>query len=230
MMPNEVFVIQKLALAIYKSKLPTAVDALNEACEILEGLSPMTSIDTETLGLYGAVHKRLWDSTQAPPHLDKAIWAHEKGFYVKNDYYNGINLAFLLNVRAALKTDTDPPEAIADFVLAQRTRHRVLAICEELLQSKPAPAGADEYWIKASMAEAYVGLNDAPKAQELWEAARSVNMSVPSLESTLAAAPASGTPPAPTRSAVPEWMTQTTADQLARLRELLAKSPLIRIR
>jgi hypothetical protein len=230
MMPNEVFVIQKLALATYKSKLPTAVDALKEACEILEGLGPATSTDTETLGLYGAVHKRLWDVTQDPPHLDKAIWAHEKGFYVKNDYYNGINLAFLLNVRAALKADTDPAEAIADFITAQRTRRRVLVVCEGLLQSKPAPVGADEYWIKASMAEAYAGLNDAPKAQELLEAARGVNMSVPSLESISGMPPASGTAPAPARSAVPEWMSQTTVDQLARLRDLLAKSPLNRIR
>jgi hypothetical protein len=228
MMPNEVFVIQKLALATYKSTLPTAVDALNEACEVLEGLNPTTSTDTETLGIYGAVHKRLWDVTQDPSHLDKAIWAREKGFYLKNDYYNGINLAFLLNVRASLKADTDPPEAIADFVVAQRTRRRVLVICEGLLQSKPGPVGTDEYWVLASMAEAYAGLNDAPKAQELLGAARGVNMSTPSLETITGTAPASsGMAPAP--SAVPEWMSQTTADQLARLRELLAKSPLNRI-
>jgi hypothetical protein len=145
MMPNDVFVIQKLALATYKSKVPTPVDALNEACQLLEGLGPETSTDTETLGLYGAVHKRLWDATEAGPHLDKAIWAHEKGFHVKNDYYNGINLAFLLNVRAALKADDDPAEAIADFILAQRTRRRVLQLCEALLASTPAPTGLGEY-------------------------------------------------------------------------------------
>jgi tetratricopeptide (TPR) repeat protein len=202
MMPNEVFVIQKLALATYKSKLPSAVDALNEAAQILEGLGPATSTDTETLGLYGAVYKRLWDSTQALPHLDKAIWAHEKGFYVKNDYYNGINLAFLLNVRAALKVDSDPAESIADYIVAQRTRRRVLLLCQSLLESKPTPRGADEYWIKATMAEAYTGLGDDAKAQELLEAAP---------------------------SSVPDWMTQTATDQLARLRVLLAKSPLNRI-
>jgi hypothetical protein len=218
-----VFVIQKLALVTYKSKLPTAVDALNEACQILEGLGPATSTDTETLGLYGAVRKRLWDETQALPHLDKAIWAHEKGFYVKNDYYNGINLAFLLNVRAALKADSDPAEAIADFILAQRTRRRVLLLCEQLLVSKPAPAAADEYWIKATMAEAYTGLGDDLKGQELLAAAQAVDMSVPSLESI------SKTTTGPARSGVPEWMSQTTVDQLARLRALLAKSPLSRI-
>jgi MAP3K TRAFs-binding domain len=219
MIPNDIFIIQKLALATYKSKVPTPVDALNEACQMLEGLGPATSTDTETLGLYGAVHKRLWDATQASPHLDKAIWAHEKGFIVKNDYYNGINLAFLLNVRAALNTEANPAEAIADFILAQRTRRQVLRLCERLLESKPAPRGTDEYWIKATMAEAYTGVGDELKAQELLAAARAVNMSVPSLESTTQ-----------TPTAVPEWMIQTTADQLARLRDLLVKSPLNRIR
>jgi hypothetical protein len=222
MMPNEVFVIQKLALATYKSKLPTEVDALNEACQILESLGPVTSTDGETLGLYGAVRKRLWEATQALPHLDTAIWAHEKGFYVRNDYYNGIQLAYLLNVRAAVKSDTDPAEAIADFILAQRTRRRVLILCEKLLESKPAPLGADEYWIKATMAEAYTGLGDDRKGQELLQAALAVDMSVPALEMAKASTE-------PARSSVPEWMSRTTVDQISRLRVLLAKSPLHRI-
>ena len=252
MMPNDVFIIQKLALATYKSKLPTPVDALNEACQLLEGLSPATSTDTETLGLYGAVHKRLWDATQAAPHLDKAIWAHEKGFHVKNDYYNGISLAFLLNVRAALKADDDPAEAIADFILAQRTRRRVLQLCEALLASRPAPTGLGEYWVKATMAEAYTGLGDDQQAQELLQAARAIDMSVLSRESIskyqgsqalLAAVPDTRLAMVlqysqtgkferatrPVRPSVPEWMIQTTADHLARLQELLAKSPLNRL-
>jgi hypothetical protein len=252
MMPNDVFVIQKLALATYKSKVPTPVDALNEACQLLEGLGPETSTDTETLGLYGAVQKRLWDATEAGPHLDKAIWAHEKGFHVKNDYYNGINLAFLLNVRAALKADSDPAEAIADFILAQRTRRRVLQLCGALLASRPAPTGLGEYWVKATMAEAYAGLGDDGRAQEMLTAARGIDMSVRSRESIskyqgsqalLAAIPDTRLAmallysqtgkfertPRPVRPSVPEWMIQTTSDQLARLRTLLAKSPLSRL-
>jgi hypothetical protein len=211
-------------LATYKSKLPTPLDALNEACHILEALAPRTSTDAETLGLYGAVQKRLWDETKESIHLDTAIWAHEKGFNVKNDYYNGVNLAYLLNVRAAQTDDTAPAEAIADFILAQRTRRRVLQLCEALLESKPAPKGADEYWVKATMVEAYAGLGDEPKARDLLEAARKVDMSVPSLgtDATGRAQP----PP----SAVPRWMIQTTEDQLARLRGLLAQSPLSRIK
>lgn len=242
MRPNDSFVTQRLALATYKSKLPTPIEALNEAWHMLEALGPKTSTDAETLGLYGAVHKRLWDETKIPLHLDKAIWAHEKGFYVKNDYYNGINLAYLLNVRAAQTGDTEPAEAIADFVLAQRTRQRVLRLCEEHLELGPAPRGADEYWIKATMAEAYAGLGDDAKANELLEAAKKVDMSLPSLELTppdpaKELAPKRdqfearlGIPIATHSAAVPAWMIQTAEEQLARLRGLLAKSPLSRIK
>src|SRR5205823_1570511 len=89
------YILQRLALATYKSKLPTEKDALLEADGILHKLNPITSNDTETLGLWGAVHKRLWDLTKDQKYLDDAIRAYERGFYIKNDYYNGINYAFL---------------------------------------------------------------------------------------------------------------------------------------
>jgi hypothetical protein len=203
MMPMDNYVAQKLALATYKSQLPTAEAALNEAADILESLQPAASTDCETLGLYGAVHKRLWGATNAAAHLDRAIWAHEKGFNISNDYYNGINFAFLLNVRAALNS-TEPAEAIADFVLAQRTRRKVLAVCQSMIDAKPTPIGAYAYWIKATMAEAYAGLGDETRAKELFDSAKAE----PDVEG---------------------WMIRTTEEQLKSLRELLAKSPLSRI-
>jgi tetratricopeptide repeat protein len=201
MLPMDNYVAQRLALATYKSKLPTPEAALNEAASILESLEPASSTDAETLGLYGAVRKRLWDATGDLPHLDKAIWAYEKGFYVRNDYYTGINLAFLLNVRAALKTDTEPAEAVADFVLAQRTRRRVLALCQALMESPAAPKGIDQYWVNATMAEAYTGLGDEAGAQRMFDSAKA-------------------------QPDVAGWMVQSTEEQLAKLRELLNKSPL----
>ena len=204
MMPRDSYVAQRLALATYKSKLPTPEGALNEAAEILETLTPASSTDAETLGLYGAVHKRLWELTQAAAHLDKAIWAYEKGFYVKNDYYNGINLAFLLNLRSVLRASTESAEAITDYVLAQRIRRRVLALCQALLDSVPTPKGDDWYWIQATMAEAYAGLGDDSRAQELLKAAKA-------------------------HPEIAGWMIQTTEEQLAKLATLSSKSPLAQV-
>jgi hypothetical protein len=48
---------------------------------------------------------------------------------LKDDHYNGINYAFMLNVRASVSTVK--PDAIADFVWAKRVRRRVIELCEE---------------------------------------------------------------------------------------------------
>jgi hypothetical protein len=203
MMPTDAYVCQMLALATYKSESPTPEAALGEAAAILDGLEPATCNDPETLGLYGAVHKRFWDRTSSEAHLEKAIWAREKGFYVKNDYYNGINLAFLLNVRSALRAGAEPVEAVTDFVLAQRTRRRVIEICQALQDPKAANS-TDSYWITATLAEAWLGLGDEQKAREFLEKAKA-------------------SPDATPRKV------QTTEQQLDTLRKLLAQSPLSRI-
>ncbi len=65
------YILQRLALATYKSKFPTEKDALTEAQQLLGLLSPGTCNDTETLGLWGAIHKRLWDLTKDISFLER---------------------------------------------------------------------------------------------------------------------------------------------------------------
>ena len=151
---EEASIIQRLALVTYKSKHPTEANALAEARALLADLNPETSNDTETLGLWGAVHKRLWDIAKVTRDLDEAIRSYERGFYLRNDYYNGINLAYLLNVRAGILQSR--AEAITDFIQAERVRREVIRICE-----KARPATPDEtYWVRATIAEAYFGIGD----------------------------------------------------------------------
>jgi len=188
------YILQQLALATYKSAQPTALEALEEARGILSGLNPASSHDTETVGLWGAVHKRLYELTRDRTYLDAAIAAYEKGFYLRTDYYNGINAAFLFNVRASL---SQPADAIADFVLAARIRRQLIAICEGLLAS--GRKLEDEYWVRATLAEAWLGLGDAQKSQEALDKAAPI---------------------------AEPWMQQSTAEQLAKLKPLLDNSPL----
>jgi hypothetical protein len=210
MRPEDPYIIQRLALITYKSKFPTEEAALKEAHDLLAILQPATSNDTETLGLWGSVHKRLWDLTKDRAQLDDAVRGYERGFYLRNDYYNGINLAYLLNVRAA--NAADPAEAIADFVQARRVRKEVVSICEAWLSANPAPDAqsarpeavkqslGDRYWVLATLGEAYVGLGDEARGQE-W----------------LAKAYA---------TAADSWMEASTKEQIGKLELLLAKSPL----
>src|SRR5271166_1238793 len=163
MQPQDPFILQQLALATYKSGLPDKLTALQQAKAILAELSPATSADAETVGLWGAVHKRLWETGQDRADLDHGISAYERGFYLKNDYYNGINYAFMLDVRASL---SQGDEATADRVLARRVRTRVLDICEGKLKARDFPPD-DAFWIGATKVEALVGLGRYAEADAL---------------------------------------------------------------
>ncbi|MCP5364736.1 MAG: DUF4071 domain-containing protein [Hyphomicrobiales bacterium] len=197
----DVYLTQQLALATYKAEMPTKEAALLKAHEILNTLHPLTTTDPETLGLWGAVHKRLWELDDRPmadrrAALDNAIWAHEKGFHIKYDYYNGINYAFLLDVRAAHEEGN---EATADRVQAERVRRRVIKICEGLVSQ---PIGGEtemarkeqEYWIYATLAEAYCGIGDIKTCYAWLEKASAVGAD--------------------------EWMIDTTKRQLKKLEQL----------
>ena len=130
--PEDPDVLQRLALATYKSKYPTPEEAFKAARDLLKLLEPQTTNDTETLGLWGSVHKRLWELTKESSYLDEAVRAYERGFYLRNDYYNGINYAYLLNERAAHPVGFG--EAVADFVQARRVRKEVVSICNQWLE------------------------------------------------------------------------------------------------
>jgi len=203
---KDAYFTQKLALATYKSRLPTPLEALNEARRILVELDPDRATDPETLGLWGAIHKRIWELTEDRSQLDTAIRSYEKGFYLKRDYYNGINVAYLFNVRASLSRG---PEAVADFVLAQRARREVIPICDELtasadakLESRWSDESSQElFWVLATLAEAWFGLGDQAKSDELLARLEKLE-------------------PRP-----PDWMVASAREQLAKLAPLLAKSP-----
>ena len=209
--PEDPYIVQRLALVTYKSKQPTPEAALARARELLLTLNPDTSNDTETLGLWGAVHKRMWELTADRAHLDEALRGYERGFYLRNDYYNGINFAYLLNVRASVSAKlaqnagsardaTDlRADAVAAFVDARKVRAEVLQICERVLQTEKL-AAAEKYWVLATMAEASVGIGDDQRAGQL-------------LQEAFAAASA-------------PWMKDSTTEQIEKLRTLLADSPL----
>ena len=62
MQPDDPYILQQLALATYKFEQPDKKTSLINAKNILNALAPQTSSDAETVGIWGAIHKRLWDA------------------------------------------------------------------------------------------------------------------------------------------------------------------------
>lgn len=164
---DNTMVVQRLALATYKSELPNRLDALFRAEVILDELNPDISTDLETLGLSGAINKRIYEELKEGEFLKKAIWFYEKGFYIGSDYYNGINLAYLFNVLANIESEKF--EAYADFGNAVRIRKRIIDICEKHIESKSWSDRDDKEWICLTLAEAHFGLGDLD-GESIWVA------------------------------------------------------------
>ncbi len=164
--PNNVFLKQRLALVTYKSMKPNAKQALKNAERILSDLDPDDTTDNETLGLSGAINKRLFDLTNDRKNLEKAIGFYEKGFYVNEDYYNGINLAFLFNVLASEITD-NAELSNSYSIQANLIRERIINICNKLIEGKGFEKREDKHWIYQSLAQAYLGNKKEDKIIEI---------------------------------------------------------------
>ncbi len=159
-----------MALVTYKRKErdggdAAAIGALEEAERALDFCEPETSTDPETLGLAGAIQKRLWERTGEEAHLEKSIGFYERGFYVKQDYYNGINVAFLYTLKA-LQTEDDF-DAIVYYGHGNLIRERVADVCLRLMGSDSYAGRGDKEWVVQTLAQAYLGMGKEARAQAL---------------------------------------------------------------
>ncbi len=214
---HDPYLRQRLVLATYKAKQPDEVSALSEALDVLAPLAPEDSNDPETVGLAGAIEKRLFDKGQGADHLKRAIWYYGRGHYLRNDWYNGINFAYLLNLRTDTPLDGTRQEQIADLVWANRIRREVLTLCDRdlaqirkreqqaatkqnsLARDQLARDREQEFWCLATKAEAQFGIGEP----EAYAATR---------------AEAEGLDPPPAG-----WMIESFDGQIIRLRSLLEK-------
>jgi len=173
----DVFLAQRLALVTYKEgerrdpdghiDNKNVIAALNEAEDILaKYCAPKISNDPETLGLCGAINKRLFDLTDDLEYLDRAIRFYERGFYVKQDYYNGINVAYLYTRRANLLPERF--DAIVSYGHANMIRQNVAQICQELIEDEEGFASrGDKQWVYMTLGEAYQGLGQTSDEERL---------------------------------------------------------------
>jgi hypothetical protein len=212
---NDSYLIQRLAMATYKTQKPDKITALHDALALLGKLDLEHTNDAETVSLAGAIEKKLYEAGQGEAHLSNAILYFQRGYYLLNNRYNAINLAFMLNCRANSSLCTTREEQIADMIYANYTRKRVLYLCDQdwenivKRESKEVPAQASaaeqeaqkaynndlKFWIQINRAEAHFGLGEFDAFREARKAAQQIMHS--------------------------EWMMQTFDSQIDKLRPLL---------
>lgn len=168
---NLSLIISRQALCTYKLKEPNEFEAFIKAKLILDELKPEQSQDIEVLGLSGAINKRLFEITEKPEYLENAIAFYKKGFELKQDYYNGINTAFMLYKKASIlranNEEFDDVKLKADYI-----RNCVLEISLKLESENRFKNAEDTVWGLFTIAEAYHYKNDKVRQEEYEEKAK----------------------------------------------------------
>lgn len=163
MLPDNEYVTQQLALAHYKSEHPNKSLALQNALRIINTLEPEKSLDLETIGITGAIYKRLYQLNDNYDYLDKAIEMYRKGYMINNDYYNGENYANCLLFKTQ-KNDLEEDELGYLKYESKKTYKEIEVILRELIKTEEV-----ERWMYATLSTCYKVLGDEEKHRKYRE-------------------------------------------------------------
>jgi tetratricopeptide (TPR) repeat protein len=161
---NEPYFIQQLSLATYKSKVPSERTALQDALNIISKLDPDNTNDPETLGITGAIYKRLWLLDNDVEFLNRAIEYYRKGFQINNDYYTGENYALCLEMKSQIEIDKE--EKIYYKIEAKKTREKIIEIIDEIFEQDNFSQRNDIKWIYATYSICLLALGKDYKEYE----------------------------------------------------------------
>ena len=201
---------QEIALCTYKDthlndeyRLVRALDILDQGDHLQDSSNP------ETLGLAGAIHKRLWQVRNDKRELETSLRYYRRGHVAdrangfRKQGYPGINAAFILDLLAGLESEADgSAEATQKLVDARHDeatdiREQIVDGLLPMIDGKKESPEKGDYWAIATLAEAYFGLYRLEQARSWLEVARTIEE-------------------------IPAWEFETTAKQLTDLARLLA--------
>lgn len=194
---SDSYLIQRLAFATYKAKMPDEITALKDAIQLLSRLDIERTNDTETVSLGGRIEKELFEKGQGEQHLANAIEFYERGYFLLHNRYHGINLAFLFNKRTDSSIHNTTNDKIADMVFASRIRRQVIKMCDndwnEIIERKNRMAlkgdsgdavnlsdynaeneNTQMFWIQVNKAECYYALGEMENFRQALETAKKI--------------------------------------------------------
>ena len=194
-------------MSTYKDPGLPAEARLKMALAILKNVEDLTrTVNQETLGLAGAIHKRLWEYNARESDLETASAFYLRGYQqgIEGDFgYTGINAAFVLDLLA----DIEFPEqqditldaaATARQEKAQQIRRAIADGLPRLMESPENAWLRQTWWFLVTLGEAHFGLRQFSEARQWLELAASLTN-------------------------VPDWERESTARQLAALLSLMER-------
>jgi len=196
------WVAQQRALVTYKDPSLARETRLGDALRILEtecGLNLTTCDDPETLGLGGAVYKRLWDASRARSNLELSLAYYRRGYEVMlrtptHELYDagaftGVNVVHVCELLALeVSEQVDPAGRAARLAEADAVRQQLVRDVPAL-QAATAIDGIPHWFLAATLLDVYFCLacQDAayrPRLDAQADLASRIDVSPWELEST----------------------------------------------
>lgn len=185
-------IVQKRALFTYKDVTQPLGQRLSEALDFLKKEAGLDrTLDQETLGLGGAIYKRLYELDRRERHLRESLEhyrkGHEQGW--EDQGYTSINAAFILDWLAGVEGNDAHRKAATEI------REAIVEAVPELPKDEKKHGWLeDEWFFYSTVGEAFFGLGRFDEAHE-WLV----------------------TKPEARHVRPPDWEFETTARQLASL-------------
>lgn len=177
---NEKYYIQQQAICRYKSEQPSSHRALIDALVIMSKIEGAT--DTESLGIVGAINKRLWKLTSDESYLNSAIDSYKRGWSQYKDYYTGENYANCMYEKMSIETNLEMK--IYSLVEAKLTYQEIINI---ILTSLEDEEPEELLWKYSTLSNAYRALEDyanADRYEQLFRERKPDKWQIETFEST----------------------------------------------
>lgn len=162
LLPDEHYFIQQHALCTYKSELPSKETSLLSALTILSKIyNQEDTNDPETLGLAGAIYKRIYSTTSDIETLKSSINAYKRGYIISGDYYTGENYASCLDVLSNASADVE--EQVYCKYQSKTIRKEIISdITKKLFLDDTSQ---DKKWMYATLANCHFHLGNITDAE-----------------------------------------------------------------
>ncbi|WP_138544666.1 patatin-like phospholipase family protein [Pseudoalteromonas rubra] len=208
---------QKQVIATYKDKTLNRSIRLEQARDLLTEIDPPDSSDnSETLGIAGAIHKRIFERDNDVSQLAHARAYYQQGYQLSaakgwsDKGYCAINFAYVLDQLALIAQSpiaTDARHA-SDGDMATQVRKEIIAHLVDGKQVHGYPIidyneQSQNWWFLVTLAEAYLGLGDYDKAYTQLQ--KAINL-----------------------EAMQSWQRESAAKQFARLLHLRKNGKIVR--
>jgi predicted acylesterase/phospholipase RssA len=229
--PKRLEIFQQSALCTYKDPNLPADSRLDRALDILRMVEDLsTTVNTETLGIAGAIYKRKWEVDNQKPNLERSLFYYLRGYAASSatgqqadQGYNGINAAYILDLLAHQEEKEAegakaPDGGVGREGIAAR-RAQARDIREEIVE-KVAPLVDKKdtnwlqgmWWFYSTVGEAYFGLGTETDAAT----------GAVSYNNDMYAQAVKWLEDGKLKADPPEWEYESTARQLAALARLQA--------